>query len=78
MNKGTTAQLCAIFAKSSDNWRTAIRKAFIPENLVGDSSDPQTKDTLEQARLNHIAQAVPGVCAAAVVKFSLLDRSSAY
>ena len=34
VNKGTTAQLCAIYAKSSANWRTAIRKSFIPENKL--------------------------------------------
>ncbi|PIL35133.1 hypothetical protein GSI_02922 [Ganoderma sinense ZZ0214-1] len=72
-NPNTTAQLCAIFAKSSATWRTAIPKAFIPEDLVGDSADATTKAKLEQARLDHIAQAVPGVNATSVVKFALLD-----
>ena len=33
MNKGTTPKVCAIFAASSDNWRTAITKVsdvFLP------------------------------------------------
>ena len=78
MNPGTTAQLCAIFAKSSSNWRTALRKSFIPENLVGDSSNAAKKKQLEDARIAHIKTAVPGVSATSVVKFSLLNRSSAY
>lgn len=78
MNKDTTAQLCAIFAKSSSNWRTAIRKAFIPENLVGDSSDAAKKKQLEDARIEHIKTAVPGVSATSVVKFSLLNRQSVF
>ena len=61
VNPGTTPQLCAIFAKSSANWRTAIRKAFIPENLVGDSANAAKKAQLENARLAHVTQAVPGV-----------------
>ena len=77
VNPGTTAQLCAIFAKSSGNWRNVIRKAFIPENLVGDSSIATKKKELEDARLAHIKAAVPGVSAASVVKFSLLDRKRA-
>nr|VWO95941.1 Protein kinase domain-containing protein [Ganoderma boninense] len=72
-NANTTAQLCAIFAKSSATWRTATPKAFIPEDLVGDSADAATKAELEQARLDHVAQAVPGVNATDVVKFALLD-----
>ena len=78
VNPNTTAQLCAIFAKSSANWRTAVHKAFIPEDLVGDSADATQKAELEQARLDHVAQAVPGVNATEVVKFSLLDRQSAW
>ena len=78
MNPGTTAQLCAIFAKSSSNWRTALRKSFIPENLVGDSSNAAKKKQLEDARIAHIKKAVPGVSATSVVKFSLLNRSSTY
>ncbi|PIL32791.1 hypothetical protein GSI_04908 [Ganoderma sinense ZZ0214-1] len=73
-NKGTTPALCAIFAKSSGNWRNFIRKAFIPENLVGDSSDKTKAAALENARLGHIRTAVPGVTPASVVKFALFDR----
>jgi hypothetical protein len=76
VNPGTTAQLCAIFAKSSANWRTVIRKAFIPENLVGDSSSATKKAALENARLAHIKTAVPGVSSTSVVKLSLLNRIS--
>ncbi|KAI1785843.1 hypothetical protein LXA43DRAFT_100295 [Ganoderma leucocontextum] len=76
VNKDTTAQLCAIFAKSSSNWRTALRKAFIPETLVGDSSNAAKKKQLEDARIAHIKTAVPGVSATSVVKFSLLNRST--
>jgi hypothetical protein len=76
VNKGTTAQLCAIFAKSSPNWRIVIRKAFIPENLVGDNSNPTRKAQLEDARLAYIRRVVPGVSATSVVKFSLLDRNN--
>ncbi|KAJ6538977.1 hypothetical protein B0H19DRAFT_1269353 [Mycena capillaripes] len=74
VNPGTTAQLCAIFAKESSNWRKVIRKAFIPENLVGDSSNPDRKTSLEAARITHIKAAVPGVSVPSVVKFSLLNR----
>ncbi|KAJ6577590.1 hypothetical protein B0H19DRAFT_564102 [Mycena capillaripes] len=74
VNKGTTAQVCAIFAKSSLNWRTAIRKAFIPRDLVRDASDPTKKAQYEDARLAYIQRAIPGVSATNVVKFSLLDR----
>jgi len=76
VNPGTTAQLCAIFAKQSGNWRTVIRKAFIPENLVGDSSNPVRKASLEAARITHIKAAIPGVNAQSVVKFSLLNRGT--
>ena len=75
VNAGTTAQLCAIFAKSSGNWRNVIRKAFVPEVLVGDSSNAVMKAALEKARLDHIKAAIPGVSASSVVKFSLLDRT---
>ena len=75
VNAGTTAQLCAIFAKSSGNWRNVIRKAFVPEVLVGDSSNAVRKAALEKARLDHIKAAIPGVSASSVVKFSLLDRT---
>jgi hypothetical protein len=76
VNKGTTAQLCAIFAKSSPNWRIVIRKAFIPENLVGDNSNPTRKAQLEDARLAYNRRVIPGVSATSVVKFSLLDRNN--
>ena len=42
-----TPALCAIFAKSSANWRTALRKVFLHEVLVGDSSDPAKKAAKE-------------------------------
>ena len=77
VNPGTTAQLCAIFAKSSGNWRNVIRKAFIPENLVGDSANATRKAELENARLDYIRRVIPGVSASSVVKFSLLDRKRA-
>ncbi|KAM5541309.1 hypothetical protein V8D89_004863 [Ganoderma adspersum] len=64
-NKGTAPALCAIYAKSSQNWRIAIRKAFIETALVGPSR--------EKKRIEHIKQAVPGVHAESVVKFALLD-----
>jgi hypothetical protein len=51
-------------------------QAFIPENLVGDSSNPVTKKAKEDARLAHIKKAVPGVSAPNVIKFSLLNRST--
>ena len=76
-NKGTTPALCAVFARSSGNWRNFIRKAFIPEGLVGDSSDKTRAAALENARLAHIKTAVPGVTPASVVKFALFDRKSA-
>lgn len=75
-NKGTTPALCAIFARSSGNWRNVIRKAFIPEDLVGDSSDKAKATTLENTRLDHIKRAIPGVNAESVVKFALFDRKS--
>ncbi|KAH9913569.1 uncharacterized protein BXZ73DRAFT_55449, partial [Epithele typhae] len=76
VNPGTTAMLCAIFAKSSDNWRTAIRKAFLPENLVGDSSTPSVKAAKETSRTLYLQAVVPGVSAENVVRFSLLDRNA--
>ncbi|KAI1785272.1 hypothetical protein LXA43DRAFT_147172 [Ganoderma leucocontextum] len=73
-NKGTTPALCAVFARSSGNWRNVVRKAFIPENLVGDASDKAKAEALENARIDHVKQAVPGVNAESVVKFALFDR----
>ena len=77
LNKGTTPALCAIFARSSGNWRNVIRKAFIPESLVGDSADKARAQALENARLDHIRKAVPGVTPESVVKFALFNRRSA-
>ena len=67
-NPGTTPALCAIFAKSSGNWRNVIRKAFIPEDIVGDTPEK------EALRVAHIKKAVPGVTENTVVRFSILDR----
>ncbi|KAM5545045.1 hypothetical protein V8D89_001156 [Ganoderma adspersum] len=67
-NPGTTPALCAIFAKSSGNWRNVIRKAFIPEDIVGDTPEK------EALRVAHVKKAVPGVTENAVVRFSILDR----
>ena len=49
-------------------------QAFIPETLVGDSSNAATRTKKENARLDHIKKAIPGVSTTSVVKFSLLDR----
>ncbi|KAH9934480.1 uncharacterized protein BXZ73DRAFT_45745, partial [Epithele typhae] len=76
VNKGTTAVLCAIFAKSSANWRTAVRKAFLPEALVGDSATASVKAAKETSRTLYLKSVVPGVSAANVVRFSLLNRST--
>ncbi|KAH9932705.1 uncharacterized protein BXZ73DRAFT_101247 [Epithele typhae] len=76
VNKGTTAMLCAIFAKSSANWRAALRKAFLPQALVGDSATASVKAAKEQSRTLYLQAVVPGVSAANVVRFSLLDRSA--
>ena len=67
-NPGTTGALCAIFAKSSGNWRNVIRKAFLPEDIVGDTPEK------EAARVAHVKKAVPGVTENTVVRFALLDR----
>ncbi|EIN08872.1 hypothetical protein PUNSTDRAFT_52340 [Punctularia strigosozonata HHB-11173 SS5] len=72
-----TAKVCAIFAKDSANWRTAITKAFIPTNLIGDSADATKKAALENKRLAQIkgALALAGRSvqnAANVVKFGVL------
>ena len=56
-----TPALCAIFAKSSANWRTALRKVFLPEVLVGDSFDPAKKAAKETSRTLYINQVMPGV-----------------
>lgn len=77
-NPGTTATLCAIFAKSSSNWRTKIHKAFIPESIVKDDKEPGLKAQLENRRLSYITQVIPGVDPKSVVKFALFDRKSAY
>ena len=77
-NPNITPQLCAIFAKSSGNWRQVIRKAFFADNLVKDSSDPVKSAQFEQARLQHLQQVMPGVSAANVVKFATLDRTGAH
>ena len=73
-NPNIKPQLCAIFAKSSGNWRNVIRKAFFADNLVDDSGDPALSAQLEQARIQHIKQFLPGVSAENVVKFALFDR----
>ena len=76
VNPNITPQLCAIFAKSSGNWRNVIRKAFFDNALVKDSSNPAQSAQLEQARLQHIQQFMPGVSATNVVKFALLGRNA--
>ena len=73
-NPNIKPQLCAIFAKSSGNWRNVIRKAFFADNLVDDSGNPALSAQLEQARIQHIKQFLPGVSAENVVKFALFDR----
>ena len=73
-NPGTTAQMCAIFAKSSKNWRDAIRKAFLPVRLRGDSADPTGKARFENARLSYVRQVVPGVSTPNVVRFAVLEE----
>ena len=78
MNEGTTAALCAIFAKSSSDWRTKIYKAFIPESIVKDNKEPALKAQLENRRLSYLTQVIPGVDPKSVVKFALLDRESAW
>ena len=80
VNPNVTPQLCAIFAKSTGNWVNVVRKAFFPDTLVKDSSDPAESARLEQARLQHIQQFMPGVSPTNVVKFALLGRNpnSAY
>ena len=76
VNPNITPQLCAIFAKSSGNWRNVIRKAFFDNALVKDSSNPTQSAQFEQARLQHIQQFMPGVSATNVVKFALLGRNA--
>ncbi|KAH9919181.1 uncharacterized protein BXZ73DRAFT_105010 [Epithele typhae] len=76
VNPGTTPMLCAIFAKTAGNWENVIRKVFLPETLVGDSSNPVTKQQKEKARLDYIARVAPGISAVNVVRFSLLNRST--
>ena len=78
LNPGTTATLCAIFAKSSGNWRNVIRKAFFDNALVKDSSNPAQSAQLEQARIQHIKQFLPGVSATNVVRFGTFDPNSTY
>ena len=78
MNPGTTAALCAIFAKSSSDWRTKIHKAFIPESIVKDDANAALKAQLENRRLSYLTQVIPGVDPKSVVKFSLFDHESAF
>ncbi|THH17747.1 hypothetical protein EW146_g3116 [Bondarzewia mesenterica] len=53
-NPGTTAKVCAIFAKSSGNWRNAIPKAMLPDSVVGDNSDQGRAQKLENARTAYL------------------------
>ena len=77
-NPNIKPQLCAIFAKSSGNWRNVIRKAFFADNLVDASGDPALSAQLEQARIQHIKQFLPGVSATNVVRFGTFDPNSTY
>ncbi|PPQ75048.1 hypothetical protein CVT26_012072 [Gymnopilus dilepis] len=80
VNPGTTPKVCAISSRSSDNWRIAIKKVFIPEkqtgiDLIGDSANAAIKQKYENRRTKYINLVRPGVQASTTVRFSLFDRT---
>jgi len=77
VNPGTTPKLCAIFARSSGNWRTQVKKALIPLKIVGDSSNTDRSKAFEDARLNYVSVAnqVNNAEAPSAVKFSHLEKN---
>ncbi|KZT68257.1 hypothetical protein DAEQUDRAFT_337028 [Daedalea quercina L-15889] len=60
------AKVCAIYAKSSTNWRAMMTKVWMPNNLIGDNV-PEAK------RQTYIHSKVPHKMDASTIKFSPLD-----
>ena len=72
-NPGTTAQICAIFAKSSEQW-ISTRKAFFPPSLRGDSAVKTSKDKKEQNRVEYLENVFNTRGTSGIVRFGLLDE----
>ena len=73
MNPGTTAQLCAIFALDTDEWRKNVRKIFVPQSLRGDSKTESIKVAKENARIAYVKQVVTDLPQEQVVRVALFD-----
>ncbi|KAJ7103897.1 hypothetical protein C8R44DRAFT_345882 [Mycena epipterygia] len=71
-NKGTTAQICAIFAVDETAWRQSP-KFTIPESLRQDSKDCDVAQKAEAARQDYIAIVGAGVAAGTETRFGPLD-----
>ncbi|EJD40287.1 hypothetical protein AURDEDRAFT_115920 [Auricularia subglabra TFB-10046 SS5] len=65
-NKGTTAVVCAIYAKSSTHWRSSVYKVWVPADKIGDSK--------EAARREWISTIFPHADAGSVARFSPLEE----
>ena len=66
--------ICAIFAKSSSQWRAGTRKAFLPLALRGDSSNAKIKEEKEKKRVDYLKQVVSTVGSNSIVRFGILDE----
>ncbi|EPS94152.1 hypothetical protein FOMPIDRAFT_117535 [Fomitopsis schrenkii] len=74
-NPGTEPRVCAIFARSSNEWRNEITKVFIPDMLVGDAGDKKRRAEHEAHRASYLKHIVPNVPTQNIVKISRLDKT---
>ncbi|KAH9914005.1 uncharacterized protein B0H18DRAFT_1125868 [Fomitopsis serialis] len=73
-NPGTEPSVCAIFARSSDDWRNGITKVFIPNELVGDAEDKTEKAKWEKNRVTYLKKEATGVPTKSIVRISRIDK----
>ncbi|KZW03969.1 hypothetical protein EXIGLDRAFT_827907 [Exidia glandulosa HHB12029] len=77
-NNGSYAVTCAIFARDSSEWRTAIPKAWLPDNLIGDSSDRRRHAQYEAYRMQWLERVwdphYDRVHPSDIVRFAPLDH----
>ncbi|KAF8878463.1 hypothetical protein CPB84DRAFT_1751880 [Gymnopilus junonius] len=78
LNDGSTPKVCAIYAKSCENWRDVVKKVFLPENagLIGDSTDPAMKAKFDDSRTKYINIVLPDADPSSTVRFALVDQKT--
>lgn len=75
VNKGTTAKLCGIFARSQNHWRSAVNKVWLPNAVIRDSSNEALHLTYEKQRDEWIARVIPHSTGKDVARFAPLDKN---